>query len=77
MTVAAAVSTQIGQSAIRQFSARAPRPTTRVQQAVSMGIITTGVLMPFIPPAIESQKEKKLGNPNTGKAHAPLCCHAR
>lgn len=77
MVVAQSMTSQIGQNAIRHFSARASKPTTRMQQAVSIGFITTGVLVPFIPPAMESQKEKRLGHPNAGKHHAPLCYHAR
>jgi hypothetical protein len=77
MAIASSIASQIGQNAVRRFSARAPKPNTRMQQAVSLGLITTGVLVPFIPPAVESQKERRLGHPNAGKHHVPLCCHAR
>jgi hypothetical protein len=77
MAAVSTITSQISQNAIRRFSARASKPTSRMEQAVSMGLITTGVLAPFIPPAMESQREKKLGHPNAGKHHVPLCCHAR
>ncbi|PGH04273.1 hypothetical protein GX51_03618 [Blastomyces parvus] len=52
---------------IRQFSARAPKPETRAHRLLTMSGITSLFVVPFIPPAIQSSREKKLGNPHTNK----------
>jgi len=62
---------------LRQFSHRATPPNSRLKNALAMGAITTGTVAPFIPPALESQKEAKAGYPNTGSKVASLYCHGR
>ncbi|KAJ9240236.1 hypothetical protein DTO169E5_4024 [Paecilomyces variotii] len=62
---------------IRHFSARRPRPDSRASRFVASSCIASAVVLPFIPPAIESSREKSLGYPNHNKSHPPLCFHAR
>ncbi|KKZ66352.1 hypothetical protein EMCG_07953 [[Emmonsia] crescens] len=54
-------------ASIRQFSARAPKPETRAHRLLTMSGIASLVAVPFIPPAIQSSREKKLGNPHANK----------
>jgi hypothetical protein len=75
MTLATVVRSNLTRSTVRQFSARAPEPTTRTQQAVTTSLIASAVLLPFIPPALESRRERLLGHPNARKHQTPLCFH--
>ena len=50
---------------VREFSHRATPPNSRFRNALAMGALTTGTLAPFIPPAIESNREAKAGYPRT------------
>ncbi|GAD93543.1 MFS transporter, putative [Paecilomyces variotii No. 5] len=52
---------------IRHFSAHRPRPDTRASRFVASSCIVSAVVLPFIPPAIESSREKSLGYPNHNK----------
>jgi len=77
MSIASAVTTTLTQTAVRHFSAQAPKPATKLQSAVAGAIITSAVILPFVPPAMESKRERESGHPNAFKKHyAPLCCHA-
>ncbi|KAJ5708937.1 hypothetical protein N7493_010271 [Penicillium malachiteum] len=69
-------STQIIRPAIRHFSANRPRPDSRLSRAIAMACIASGVILPFIPPAIESSRIRKSGVPSN-KTLPPLCFHAR
>ncbi|ODH52798.1 hypothetical protein GX48_00992 [Paracoccidioides brasiliensis] len=60
----------------RQFSSRTPKPETRTDKILTMSGIVSLVVVPFIPPAIESSREKKLGNPHSNR-YPPLCFHSR
>ncbi|KAK2779351.1 hypothetical protein FQN53_001421 [Emmonsiellopsis sp. PD_33] len=54
-------------ASIRQFSARAPKPESRTDRFITMSGLVSLVVVPFIPPAIESSRERKLGNPHAHK----------
>ncbi|KAJ5562982.1 hypothetical protein N7535_002572 [Penicillium sp. DV-2018c] len=61
---------------IRHFSAHRPRPDSRAARAISMGCIASGVVLPFVPPALESSRQKSSGTPSSAQ-NPPLCFHAR
>lgn len=54
-------------ASIRHFSAHRPPQESRVARAVAMSCIVCGVVLPFIPPAIVSSRERKSGYPNSNK----------
>ena len=71
------ISNTLAQSAIRHFSAQATKPATKLQSAVAGSMISAAVVLPFVPPALESKREREQGHPNANKKHhAPLCYHA-
>jgi len=78
MSVSGVVANSVAHTAVRHFSARAPRPATRLQSAIAGAFITSAVVLPFVPPAIESKRERDSGHPNAARKqhYAPLCCHA-
>ncbi|EEQ29046.1 uncharacterized protein MCYG_01865 [Microsporum canis CBS 113480] len=63
-------------TSLRRFSAQAPKPESRAQRYLAASCIVSGVLLPFIPPALESSRGRKLDQPPTNK-YPPLCFHAR
>ncbi|KAL2220282.1 hypothetical protein M432DRAFT_638434 [Thermoascus aurantiacus ATCC 26904] len=71
------VAAHLVRPSVRYFSARRPRPDSRTSRFVTMSCIVSAVVLPFIPPAIESSREKSQGYPNHNKSHPPLCFHAR
>lgn len=46
-------------ASIRRFSAKPPSPESRTHRFVAMSCLVSGVVLPFIPPALESSREKK------------------
>ncbi|KAL1989280.1 hypothetical protein VTN96DRAFT_42 [Rasamsonia emersonii] len=72
-----AIAAQLARHSVRHFSAHRPRPDSRTSRFVAMSCIVSAVVLPFIPPALESSREKSLGYPNHNKSHPPLCFHAR
>jgi hypothetical protein len=44
---------------MRLFSTKPPRPETRTERFVAVSCIISGVVLPFIPPALESSRERK------------------
>ncbi|KAB8076028.1 hypothetical protein BDV29DRAFT_155109 [Aspergillus leporis] len=66
---------QIVRPTIRHFSVRRPRPDTRTARFVTSSCLFSAVVLPFVPPALESSRAKGTGN--TSKPHPPLCFHAR
>ncbi|KAJ5795208.1 hypothetical protein N7457_001807 [Penicillium paradoxum] len=46
---------------IRHFSAQRPRPDSRAARAITMGCIASGVVLPFVPPALESSRHRSSG----------------
>ncbi|BDD58753.1 hypothetical protein MAP00_004006 [Monascus purpureus] len=71
------ISGQFLRPTVRYFSVRRPQPVTRASRAVTMFCLVSAVVIPFIPPAIESSREKRKGYPNHNKPLPPLCFHAR
>ena len=74
--MSAQLSNNLTQMAVRHFSAQIPRQATKTQQVVATAIISTAVVLPFIPPAIESKRERERGQTSKRQHYAPLCCHA-
>ncbi|KAJ5620829.1 hypothetical protein N7510_004813 [Penicillium lagena] len=58
---------QLARPSIRHFSAHRPRPDSRAARAVAMSCLVSGVVLPFVPPALESSREKNSGYPNHNK----------
>lgn len=70
------MSATIVSQTIRQFSAQAARPISKAQSAMTTTIIASAVALPFVPPALESARERKMGHPNAERKHSvPLCRH--
>ncbi|KAL4939263.1 hypothetical protein BDV06DRAFT_214438 [Aspergillus oleicola] len=63
--------------AIRHFSAQQTQTSTRTSRLVTTWCLTSAVVLPFVPPALESSRERNQGYPNHAKPHPPLCFHAR
>ncbi|CAI7624784.1 unnamed protein product [Penicillium bialowiezense] len=72
----AAILSSVTRPSIRHFSAHRPRPDSRAARAVTMGFIVSGVVLPFVPPAMESSRQRSLDMPSSAK-NPPLCFHAR
>ncbi|KAJ5146416.1 uncharacterized protein N7515_000980 [Penicillium bovifimosum] len=70
------MASQFARPLARHFSAHRPRPDSRAVRAVAMGCIVSGVVLPFIPPALESSRQRRSGRPTSAK-NPPLCFHAR
>ncbi|KAI2793922.1 hypothetical protein POX_a00510 [Penicillium oxalicum] len=68
---------QITRPLIRRFSAHRPQPDTRAARAVAMSCIVSGVVLPFVPPALESSRQRNGNSSEKTKPHPPLCFHAR
>ncbi|KAF3406583.1 hypothetical protein DPV78_001211 [Talaromyces pinophilus] len=66
-------------SSVRHFSAHRPRPDTRTSRFVASSCLVSMVVLPFVPPALESSREKNTGYPHSHKERSlpPLCFHAR
>lgn len=62
-----AVPLHLVRTTVRHFSARRSKPNTRISRMVSMSCVVSAVVLPFIPPALESSREKNLGYPNHNK----------
>lgn len=63
----AAVIAQVARPSIRHFSAHRPRPDSRAARAVAMSCLVSGVVLPFVPPALESSRQRNSGSPNSNK----------
>ncbi|KAJ6110414.1 hypothetical protein N7486_002649 [Penicillium sp. IBT 16267x] len=75
--MAAVIVSQLARPSIRHFSAHRPRPDSRAARAVAMTCIISGVALPFVPPALESSRQRNSSSPSNNKPHPPLCFHAR
>ncbi|KAF9887297.1 hypothetical protein FE257_010292 [Aspergillus nanangensis] len=62
---------------IRRFSVGRPQQDTRISRFITNSCLVSAVVLPFVPPALESSREKRRGYPNHNKPHPPLCFHAR
>ncbi|KAG0155670.1 hypothetical protein PDIDSM_2843 [Penicillium digitatum] len=60
---------QIIRPSIRHFSAHRPRPSSRAARAVAMACIVSGVVLPFVPPALESSRQRSSGIPHFASMH--------
>jgi len=65
--MATIIGSQLAQSSIRHFSAHRRRPDSRTARVVAMSYLISGVVLPFIPPAIESSRQKNSGFPDSNK----------
>ncbi|CAG7963788.1 unnamed protein product [Penicillium nalgiovense] len=74
--MASILASQVVRPSIRHFSAHRPRPDSRAARAVAMGCIVSGVVLPFVPPALESSRQRSSGIATSAK-NPPLCFHAR
>jgi hypothetical protein len=63
----AAVVVQVARPSIRHFSAHRPRPDSRAARAVALSCMVSGVVLPFVPPALESSRQRNSGSPNSNK----------
>ncbi|PWY86445.1 hypothetical protein BO94DRAFT_535601 [Aspergillus sclerotioniger CBS 115572] len=68
---------QLVRPTIRHFSVHRPRPDSRTARFITGSCLISAVVLPFVPPALESSREKSNGYPNHNKPHPPLCFHAR
>lgn len=70
------MTTALTTQAVRAFSAQATRPISRTSSAITTVLVSSAVVLPFVPPTLESVKERRLGHPNANrKHHVPLCRH--
>ena len=77
MAIATTLASSLAQHTMRHFSAQARKPATKAQSAFTSAVIGTAMILPFVPPAIESKRERDHGHPNAYKKHhAPFCCHS-
>ncbi|KAJ5941562.1 hypothetical protein N7516_001730 [Penicillium verrucosum] len=65
--MASILASQIARPSIRHFSAHRPRPDSRVARAIAMGCIVSGVVLPFVPPALESSRQRSSGISTSAK----------
>lgn len=49
---------------VRRFSGGPPRPESRSARFLATSFIFTAVVLPFVPPALESNRERKNGGPH-------------
>ncbi|KAJ5182974.1 hypothetical protein N7492_000590 [Penicillium capsulatum] len=57
-----AVAAHLVRPSIRRFSAHRPRPDSRVARAITVSCIVSGVVLPFVPPALESSRQRSSGS---------------
>ncbi|KAL4753177.1 hypothetical protein BDW72DRAFT_191326 [Aspergillus terricola var. indicus] len=62
---------------IRHFSVYRAQTTTRTSRFITSSCLVSAVVLPFVPPALESSRERNQGYPNHSRPHPPLCFHAR
>ncbi|KAL1991876.1 hypothetical protein VTN49DRAFT_5184 [Thermomyces lanuginosus] len=64
---------------VRHFSAHRPRPDSRASRMAALSFLVSMVVLPFVPPALESSREKSTSSShhNKTRSHPPLCFHAR
>ncbi|KAJ5223713.1 hypothetical protein N7468_008255 [Penicillium chermesinum] len=55
----------IARPCVRHFSAQRPRPSSRTERAVVTACLVSGVVLPFVPPAMASSRQRKSGNPSS------------
>lgn len=65
--MAITIAAHLAQPSVRHFSGHRPRPHSRTARAVALSYLISGVLVPFIPPALESLRQKNLDFPDRNK----------
>lgn len=65
--MAITIATQLARPSVRHFSAYRPRPHIRTARAVAMSYLISGVVIPFIPPALETLRQKNSEFPDSKK----------
>jgi hypothetical protein len=65
--MATVIAAQLARPSIRHFSAHRPRPDSRAARAVAMSCIVSGVVLPFVPPALESSRQRNSNSPDSTK----------
>ncbi|KAJ5462710.1 hypothetical protein N7475_007654 [Penicillium sp. IBT 31633x] len=65
--MASTIACQFARPSIRHFSAHRPRPDSRAARVVTMGCIISGVVLPFVPPALESSRQRNSGISTSAK----------
>ncbi|BCR89516.1 uncharacterized protein ACHE_50713A [Aspergillus chevalieri] len=68
---------QLLRPTIRNFSVHRPQQATRTSIFITRSCLISAVVLPFVPPALESSREKSMGYPNHNKPNPPLCFHSR
>ncbi|PWY79647.1 hypothetical protein BO70DRAFT_293501 [Aspergillus heteromorphus CBS 117.55] len=58
---------QLVRPTIRHFSVRRPQPDSRTSRFIASSCLFSAVVLPFVPPALESSREKHNGYPNHNK----------
>ncbi|KAJ5495279.1 hypothetical protein N7539_000395 [Penicillium diatomitis] len=58
---------EISRPLVRRFSAHRPQHNTRAVRAVALSCIVSGVVLPFVPPALESSRQRKAGSSDKKK----------
>ena len=67
LSTMAAILSSVTRPSIRHFSAHRPRPDSRAARAITMGFLVSGVVLPFVPPAMESSRQRGLDMPTSAK----------
>ncbi|KAE8135516.1 hypothetical protein BDV38DRAFT_284781 [Aspergillus pseudotamarii] len=64
-----AIAVRFVRPTIRHFSVRRPQPDSRTSRFVTSSCLFSAVVLPFVPPALESSRAKNTDGPN--------CSHTR
>lgn len=62
--MAAALSPHLVRPTVRNFSVHRPQQATRTSRFITRSCLVSAVVLPFVPPALESSREKSMGYPN-------------
>lgn len=54
------MSIAVARPAVRSFSAHRPQQATRTSRFVARSCLVSAVVLPFVPPALESSREKSM-----------------
>ncbi|KAE8364164.1 hypothetical protein BDV27DRAFT_128936, partial [Aspergillus caelatus] len=59
-----AIAVRFVRPTIRHFSVRRPQPDSRTSRFVTSSCLFSAVVLPFVPPALESSRAKNTDGPN-------------
>ncbi|KAJ5098946.1 hypothetical protein N7532_005947 [Penicillium argentinense] len=65
--MAITIAPQLAHPSVRHFSGHRPRPHSRTVRVFAMSYLISGVVVPFIPPALESLRQKNSDFPDSNK----------